>query len=566
MRILLLVRSFNSLTQRVLVELTERGHTVSVEFDVNDRVSGEAVDLFQPDLVLAPYLTRAIPEAIWRQRACIVLHPGPVGDRGPSALDWAILEGAAEWGVTALQAGAEMDAGDVWATADFPMRAARKGSLYRHEVTEAAVRVLLLAVERFASGTYRPVPQDRFRARPRMTQEARAIDWSSDDTATVLRKVRASDGAPGVLDVVCGEAFYLFDAHAEGRLSGVPGQVIARRHGAVCRGTVDGAVWIGCLRRKPGATGPTFKLPAAIALGSRIQDLPESRVATLPTRDESTWQDIWYEERGPVGWLHFDFTNGAMSSGQCERLRTAFLEARQRGVRVIVLMGGEDFWSNGIHLGAIEAAESPADESWRNINAMDDLAEAILTTQACVTIAALQGNAAAGGAFLALAADRIVARTGVVLNPHYKNMGNLYGSEYWTYLLPRRVGAEAARVVMQDRLPVGTAAARRLGLIDDSFGEDAAEFRRKVDAIAEDIARDPGFERLLREKVERRRRDEAIRPLRDYREEELDRMRLSFYGFDPSYHVARYNFVCKVPHSRTPLHLALHRRRAPRDA
>jgi putative two-component system hydrogenase maturation factor HypX/HoxX len=33
------------------------------------------------------------------------------------------------------------------------------------------------------------------------------------------------------------------------------------------------------------------------------------------------------------------------------------------------------------------------------------------------------------------------ARRGVVLNPHYKNMGNLYGSEYWSYLLPRRVGS-----------------------------------------------------------------------------------------------------------------------------
>jgi putative two-component system hydrogenase maturation factor HypX/HoxX len=38
-------------------------------------------------------------------------------------------------------------------------------------------------------------------------------------------------------------------------------------------------------------------------------------------------------------------------------------------------------------------------------------------------------------------------------------------------------------------------------------------------------------------------------------------MRLNFYGFDPSCHVARYNFICKVPKSRTPLTLARHRRR-----
>ncbi len=37
-------------------------------------------------------------------------------------------------------------------------------------------------------------------------------------------------------------------------------------------------------------------------------------------------------------------------------------------------------------------------------------------------------------------------------------------------------------------------------------------------------------------------------------------MKLNFYGFDPSYHVARYHFVHRMPHAWTPLHLARHRR------
>ena len=36
-------------------------------------------------------------------------------------------------------------------------------------------------------------------------------------------------------------------------------------------------------------------------------------------------------------------------------------------------------------------------------------------------------------------------------------------------------------------------------------------------------------------------------------------MKRNFYGFDPSYHVARYNFIRKIPKSRTPLTLAVHR-------
>jgi putative two-component system hydrogenase maturation factor HypX/HoxX len=36
-------------------------------------------------------------------------------------------------------------------------------------------------------------------------------------------------------------------------------------------------------------------------------------------------------------------------------------------------------------------------------------------------------------------------------------------------------------------------------------------------------------------------------------------MRRNFYGFDPSYHVARHHFVHRKPMAWTPRHLALHR-------
>lgn len=98
MRILFLTHGFNSLAQRLYVELTERGHEVSVELDVNDAVTIQAVDLFRPDLIVAPFLKRRIPERVWRNHRCLVVHPGPPGVRGPSSLDGAILRGEERWG------------------------------------------------------------------------------------------------------------------------------------------------------------------------------------------------------------------------------------------------------------------------------------------------------------------------------------------------------------------------------------------------------------------------------------------------------------------------------------
>jgi putative two-component system hydrogenase maturation factor HypX/HoxX len=564
MRILLLAHSFNSLTQRLWVELAAAGHDLSLEFDVRDSVTIEAVRLFRPDLIVAPFLKRAIPEAVWRHHRCIVIHPGIRGDRGPSALDWAVLNGEPEWGVTALQANAEMDAGDVWASVGFPMRYASKGSLYRIEVADAAAEAMRLTLDRIAAGAT-PEPLDATRAdvrgrlRPALKQTDRAIDWQMDDTATVLRKIRSADGVPGVADVVFDLPVHLYDAHAEGMLRGTPGMVVARRHGAICRATHDGAVWITHLRAALDGERP-FKLPAAMVLGPRLAGIPEVPAAVDVDPPGATWRDIRYEEHGVVGILHFDFYNGAMSTPQCERLTAAYRYARARPTRVIVLAGGTDFWSNGIHLNVIEASTQPAEESWRNINAINDLALEVLTTDSHLTLSALQGNAGAGGVFLALAADRVVARSGVVLNPHYKGMGNLYGSEYWTYLLPRRVGTDGARCVMDARLPLGAAQAQAIGLIDGHMERTPAGFMAAAVEQARAMAAD-GYRSRLADKRSRRAADEAAKPLAAYRAEELERMRLNFFGFDPSYHVARYNFVRKVPKSRTPAWLARHRDR-----
>jgi putative two-component system hydrogenase maturation factor HypX/HoxX len=561
MRILLLVHSFNSLSQRLYVELTRDGHELSLELDIHEHVTRQAVDLFKPDVILAPFLKRAIPRSIWQQNLCLIVHPGPPGDRGPAALDWAILRAVADWGVTVLQANAELDAGPVWASASFPMRAARKSSLYRNEVTEGAVSAVRAALARIEAGSG-PLLYARGHShgwQPPLLQAQRAIDWSRDDTATVLRKIHSADGFPGVEDLLFDRCFRLFDAHAEGCLAGRSGMLIARRHDAICRATRDGAVWIGQLQPVEGRQR-SFKRPAVLALGTLADSLPRSDDTPLAASGFPDGSEIRYEERGAVAYLHFDFYNGALSAAQCERLRAAYAHASRRPTRVIVLMGGADFWCNGMHLHCIEAADSPADASWENINRIDDLARDILSTDSHVTIAALHGNAAAGGVSLALAADRVLARTGIVLNPHYRNMGNLYGSEYWTYLLPRRVGAERAQTIMAGRLPLGAAEACALGLIDAHAGPDEADFRTLVEAHAASAAKTDDFTRALTEKAARRARDEAVRPLEDYRAEELDRMRMNFYGFDPSYHIARHRFVYRAPNAWTPLHLARHRR------
>ena len=431
-----------------------------------------------------------------------------------------------------------------------------------HEVTQAASEAVLLALQRFASGSFVPQAQAEMAARgcarPMMQQTDRHIDWTSDDTASVLRKMGAADGFPGVADALFGQPCQLFDAWPEATLRGAPGEIIARRETALLRATVDGAVWIGHVKR-----ADSIKLPTTLAFESESQAIAEAPLQGYWRVKTPTWQDITYEESGAVGTLHFEFYNGAMSTRQCERLRAALVWAKQRPTTVLLLMGGADFWSNGIHLNVIEAASlsggSAADESWRNINAMNDLTLEVIDTGQQLTVAALGGNAGAGGCFLARACDLVWAREAVLLNPHYKNMGNLYGSEYWTYSLPRRVGLDAAQAIMRKREPLTARHALIIGFSDACLSGDAPTFRADVALRAAELAAAPERPARLAAKRETRARDEALKPLAAYRAEEMMQMRRNFYGFDPSYHVARHHFVRKSPASWTPRHLALHR-------
>jgi len=556
MRILLLTHAFNNLTQRLFVALQQDEHDVTIEFDINDEIAQEAINLFQPDLIVAPYLKRAIPESIWKNYTCLIVHPGIIGDRGPSSLDWAIVNQEKTWGVTVLQANADMDAGDIWASVSFPMRDATKASIYRNEVTQAALQAVQEAIMSFQDHNFKPTALKsclltaKGKLRPVMTQGDRQIDWQTDDTATILRKINGADGFPGIKDELFRREVFIYDAQKAVGLHGVAGEVIAKSGLAIGRATIDGAVWIGHIKDK--THDHAFKLPSTMLLKQACENLFE-----VPS-DEG-YQDIWYEEQHGIGYLYFPFYNGAMSTLQCQRLLAAYREATQQDTKVIVLMGGADFWSNGIHLNMIEAAKSAADESWANINAMNDLAEAIITTTSHIIISAMQGNAGAGGVFLARAADEVWAHESITLNPHYKDMGNLYGSEYWTYLLPKYCGEDHAKRITQARLPMGVDEAKYLGLVDGIISGIKFSFIKEVQFKAQAIALSESFLSSLHQKQLDRIKDENFKPLSTYREEELCRMKKNFYGFDPSYHVARYNFVYKVCKSRTPLTLASHR-------
>ena len=552
MRIVLLVSAFNGLTQRVWCALREAGHTVGVQLATGPQDMIDGIRRTRPDLILCPFLKDRVPTEVWRHWRTVIIHPGPVGDRGPSSLDWAITESAPTWGVTALQAVEELDAGPVWATRTFGMPAAapRKSALYAGPVADAALECVLEVVAKAGDPGFRPTEPGVAGPRPAMKQADRAFDWS-DPADLIVRRIRAADGSPGARTRVAGRDVYAYDAHPGLTRGARPGAVLGRRQGAVLVATGDGSVWLGHLR-DAGAPGG-IKLPATTLLGRQLRGVPQSPLPPGEEPEGPVYRQIRYRRAGAVGWLTFDFYNGAMSPGHCRRLLTAFRHAAAQDTRVLVLRGGTEAFSNGIHLNVVEAAADPAGAAWANIKAINAVCRELIACTRQTVISAYAGSAGAGGAMLGLGADIVAARDGIVLNPYY-DMG-LYGSELHTYTLPRRVGTAAAQRLVEDRLPVSAQRARSLGLADEVGPRHPEAYAEWLSALATRQA-DPRASGRRQAAKARRLAGERI-PLDVFESRELAEMSSDIFGDRSGFAAARHAFVTKARPDRTPANLLL---------
>lgn len=542
MKILLLLSAFNSLSQSVYTYLKDNEHEVVVEFFISEDELNKTIKEFLPDIIFAPYLKTFIPKEIYEKTPTYILHPGIRGDRGHNALDNALKENKDEWGVVILRANEEFDAGDIYAEVNFKMREDTKASIYREEVTNATLKALDKLLENIKDKSFIPTSQLDAPFHTYLTQNDRAIDWENDSSKEIIKKINYSDSYPGVKDEFFGIECYLFGAHEEERFRGGVKEVLAKRDGAICVGTKDSAIWISHLKEVG-----RFKLPATYVLKDKIQGVKEERLPLLFDMSYKTFYEISVTRDGDVSYLCFNFHNGAMSSEQCIRLKYAF-DFLKENSKVIVLVGAKEFFSNGIHLNILEDSKKQGEDGWSNINAMNDLVKSIIFADDVLTIASLHKNAGAGGLFLALACDKVIARDGVVLNPHYKTLG-LSGSEYHTFTMAKRVGQEKMDKLLDDTLPISVQNAKSIGLIDEvyereNYFQDLKEYAK---TFLED---EDSYDDFIYEKQDYL--DENKEYIDSCKENELKVMHPQFWDEQSEFHKLRHEFVYKTCPIKTP--------------
>jgi len=138
----------------------------------------------------------------------------------------------------------------------------------------------------------------------------------------------------------------------------------------------------------------------------------------------------------------------------------------------------------------------------------------------------------------------------------------LYGSELHTFTLPRRVGADQAERLIEERLPVSAARATAIGLVDEVGPRHPDAYTEWLAALAERES-EARTARNRRQAKARRLAAERV-PLEVYEARELAEMSRDMYADRSGFAAARHAFVRKLKPAETPARLLMTGVKAPR--
>lgn len=159
-------------------------------------------------------LPRAVLEAL--PRGCINVHGSLLPSyRGAAPVQWAVIHGDAETGVSIMQLDEGMDTGPVFLERRVAIGPDETAGELLERLAPIGAQALLEVIAAMADGTARAVAQDHARAShaPMLAKADGAIDFAQP-AARVAARIRGVDPWPGAQAVLRGQPVKLFRARA----------------------------------------------------------------------------------------------------------------------------------------------------------------------------------------------------------------------------------------------------------------------------------------------------------------------------------------------------------------
>lgn len=216
-------------------------------FDLDVLVVAAYGQILPPDLLAMP------------RRGCLNVHTSLLPRwRGAAPIQWAILEGDLESGVTIMRMDAGLDTGDIVALERTTLTATDTGQTLHDRLAELGGALLTRVLPDWLAGRVEPVPQPAAGVTyaRKLRKEDGRLDWMLP-AATLARRIRALDPWPGAYTELQGPderpllvKIWQAEALSATSVTAVPGEILAAEGDLLQVATMDGALRIHALQRE----------------------------------------------------------------------------------------------------------------------------------------------------------------------------------------------------------------------------------------------------------------------------------------------------------------------------
>ena len=221
---------------------------------------GEAMSIVRqldPELIVVAAYGKILPEELlnYPKYGSINVHSSLLPKyRGAAPINWAILNGEAETGVSIMYMAEELDAGDVILTAKTPIDPEEDQPSLWDRLAKVGAEALAEALPLLAAGTAPRTPQDAAQATfaPMLSRELSPIDWTKP-VAAIRNQVRGLIPWPCATAELAGQRFKIYKTAVGTATDKTPGTLLSAGKKGIEVACGDGqSLWITELQAEGG--------------------------------------------------------------------------------------------------------------------------------------------------------------------------------------------------------------------------------------------------------------------------------------------------------------------------
>ncbi len=203
---------------------------------LRDGTALERLQTLAPEVIVVVAYGRILPKAIldFPPKGCINVHASLLPRlRGAAPIQWALLNGETETGVTTMFMDETLDTGDMLLRATVPVTLDDTAASLHDRLRDAGASLLIETLDALSNGTLSCTPQNHEEATfaPPLTKEMGRVDWART-AREIHNQIRALLGWPVAFTETDGMTLKLLSSRLTGETADAPpGRVLTRSDG-----------------------------------------------------------------------------------------------------------------------------------------------------------------------------------------------------------------------------------------------------------------------------------------------------------------------------------------------